>query len=75
MGRVLLSALPEEQLEVTLSRAVLIRYTPPCAIWPGYARRLIGCACSYALADRQIEGACARWRCRCCRVMARWWPR
>ena len=28
MGRVLLSALPEEQLEVTLSRAVLIRYTP-----------------------------------------------
>jgi hypothetical protein len=28
MGRVLLSALPEEQLEVTLSRATLIRYTP-----------------------------------------------
>lgn len=28
MGRVLLSALPEEQLEVTLSRVTLIRYTP-----------------------------------------------
>ncbi len=61
MGRVLLSALPEEQLEVTLSRAVLIRYTPtPCAIWPGYARRLIGCMQGYALADRQIEvGLCS----------------
>ncbi|VTM44906.1 Pca regulon regulatory protein PcaR [Klebsiella quasipneumoniae] len=46
MGRVLLSALPEEQLEVTLSRAVLIRYTPHTLCdMAGYARRLIGCAC------------------------------
>ena len=75
MGRVLLSALPEEQLEVT-SRAVLIRYTPHTLCDMAGLRaeidrvRMQG----YALADRQIE-ACARWRCRCCRVMARWWPR
>lgn len=46
MGRVLLSALPEEQLEVTLSRATLIRYTRiPCAICPVYVQRSLGCAC------------------------------
>lgn len=62
MGRVLLSALPEEQLEVTLSRAALIRYTPHTLCdMPGLraeiARvRMLG----YALADRQIEvGLCS----------------
>jgi hypothetical protein len=62
MGRVLLSALPEEQLEVTLSRAALIRYTPHtlcdmAGLRAEIARvRMQG----YALADRQIEvGLCA----------------
>ena len=62
MGRVLLSALPEEQLEVTLSRAALIRYTPytlcdKAALREEIARvRIQG----YALADRQIEvGLCS----------------
>ena len=62
MGRVLLSALPEEQLEVTLSRAVLIRYTPHTLCDMAGLRaeidrvRMQG----YALADRQIEvGLCS----------------
>lgn len=62
MGRVLLSALPEEQLEVTLSRATLIRYTPHTlcdlsGLRAEIARvRMQG----YALADRQIEvGLCS----------------
>ncbi len=62
MGRVLLSALPEEQLEVTLSRAHLMRYTPhtlcdPTALRAEIAKvRMQG----YALADRQIEvGLCS----------------
>lgn len=62
MGRVLLSALPEEQLEVTLSRAALIRYTPHtlcdmAGLRAEIARvRMQG----YALADRQIEvGLCS----------------
>jgi IclR family pca regulon transcriptional regulator len=39
MGRVLLSALPEEQLEVTLSRARLFATLRiPCAICPVYGR-------------------------------------
>lgn len=62
MGRVLLSALPEEQLEVTLSRVTLIRYTPHTlcdlsGLRAEIARvRMQG----YALADRQIEvGLCS----------------
>lgn len=62
MGRVLLSSLPEEQLEVTLSRATLIRYTPHTlcdlsGLRAEIARvRMQG----YALADRQIEvGLCS----------------
>lgn len=62
MGRVLLSALPEELLEVTLSRAQLLRYTPHticdlAALREEIARvRIQG----YALADRQIEvGLCS----------------
>ncbi|STU73452.1 Pca regulon regulatory protein PcaR [Klebsiella pneumoniae] len=61
-GRVLLSALPEEQLEVTLSRVKLIRYTPHTlcdlsGLRAEIARvRMQG----YALADRQIEvGLCS----------------
>ena len=62
MGRVLLSALPEEQLEVTLSRATpAFTYTRiPCAICPVYVQRSPGCACRAMLADRQIEvGLCS----------------
>lgn len=62
MGRVLLSALPEEQLEVTLSRASLLRYTPYTLCDRSALRdeirrvRMQG----YALADRQIEvGLCS----------------
>ena len=46
MGRVLLSALPEEQLEVTLSRATLIRYTPHtlCDL-SGLRAEIARCAC------------------------------
>lgn len=62
MGRVLLSALPEEQLEVTLSRASLIRYTPYtlCDL-PGLRREIARVRMQgYALADRQIEvGLCS----------------
>ena len=62
MGRVLLSALPEEQLEVTLSRANLIRYTPHtlCDI-PGLREEIARVRMQgYALADRQIEvGLCS----------------
>ncbi len=77
MGRVLLSALPEEQLEVTLSRATLIRYTPhtlwrfvrfTCRDRPGAHAGL----CPRRPADR--GRACARWRYPCCRVTVRWWP-
>ena len=76
MGRVLLSALPEEQLEVTLSRATLIRYTPHTlcdlsGLRAEIARvRMQG----YALADRQIEVSLCSWRYPCCRVTVRWWP-
>ena len=61
MGRVLLSALPEEQLEVTLSRATLTLRIP-CAICPVYVQRSPGCAglCPRRPADR--SEACARWR-------------
>lgn len=62
MGRVLLSALPEDQLDVTLSRAQLLRYTPHTlcdlpSLREEIARvRIQG----YALADRQIEvGLCS----------------
>lgn len=62
MGRVLLSALPEDQLDVTLSRANLIRYTPHtlcdlAGLREEIARvRMQG----YAIADRQIEvGLCS----------------
>ncbi|WGA68180.1 IclR family transcriptional regulator domain-containing protein [Escherichia fergusonii] len=62
MGRVLLSALPDEQLNVTLSRLNMIRYTPHTlnslsALREELARvRRQG----YALADRQIEvGLCS----------------
>lgn len=62
MGRVLLSALPDEQLNVTLSRINMIRYTPHTlnslsALREELARvRRQG----YALADRQIEvGLCS----------------
>ena len=62
MGRVLLSALPEEQLEVTLSRAVLMRYTPHtvCDL-PGLREEIAKVRMQgYALADRQIEvGLCS----------------
>lgn len=46
MGRVLLSALPEEQLEVTLSRVTLIRYTPHtlCDL-SGLRAEIARCAC------------------------------
>ena len=62
MGRVLLSALPEEQLEVTLSRASLIRYTPYtlCDL-PGLRQEIARVRMQgYALAYRQIEvGLCS----------------
>ena len=60
-GAVLLSALPEEQLEVTLSRATLIRHTPHtlCDL-SGLRRDRPGAHAGYALADRQIEvGLCS----------------
>lgn len=62
MGRVLLSALPEEQLEVTLSRATLIRYTPHTLCDKESLRAEIAKVRiqGYALADRQIEvGLCS----------------
>lgn len=62
MGRVLLSALPEEQLEVTLSRAALIRYTPHTLCdMPGLRAEIARVRMQgYALADRQIEvGLCS----------------
>ncbi len=62
MGRVLLSALPEEQLEVTLSRAALIRYTPHTLCDMAGLREEIARVRmqGYALADRQIEvGLCS----------------
>jgi Transcriptional regulator len=62
MGRVLLSALPEEQLEVTLSRATLIRYTPHTLCDKDALRQEIAKVRiqGYALADRQIEvGLCS----------------
>ena len=61
MGRVLLSALPEEQLEVTLSRATLIRYTPHtlCDL-SGLRAEIARVRMQGALADRQIEvGLCS----------------
>ncbi len=51
MGRVLLSALPEEQLEVTLSRAHLMRYTPHTLCDPTALRAEI--------AKVRMQGLCA----------------
>ncbi|ELN2736104.1 helix-turn-helix domain-containing protein [Pluralibacter gergoviae] len=62
MGRVLLSALPQEQLELALTRASLVRYTPHtlCDI-PGLRDEIARVRMQgYALADRQIElGLCS----------------
>jgi IclR family pca regulon transcriptional regulator len=73
MGRVLLSALPEEQLEVTLSRATLNPLHPayPVRFGRAYARRSPGCACrAMPSPTGRSRWACARWRYPCCRVMA-----
>ncbi len=62
MGRVLLSALAEEQLNVTLSRANLLRYTPHTLCDLAGLRQEIARVRmqGYAIADRQIEvGLCS----------------
>lgn len=77
MGRVLLSALPEEQLEVTLSRASLIRYTPYtlCDL-PGLRQEI---ARVRMQATRSLTGKLrwdyVRWRYRCFPAAVRWWRR
>jgi IclR family pca regulon transcriptional regulator len=62
MGRVLLSALPEEQLDVTLSRIKFIRYTPYTLCEMAGLRQEIARVRvqGYALADRQMDsGLCS----------------
>jgi hypothetical protein len=78
MGRVLLSALPEEQLEVTLSRANLIRYTPHIryAICRDYGRKSPECACRATRSPTgKLRWDYVRWRYRCSPAAARWWRR
>lgn len=76
MGRVLLSALPEEQLEVTLSRAALIRYTPHTLCdMPGLRAEIARVRCrAMPSPTGRLRWGCVRWRCPCCHAMARWWP-